>query len=77
MGQTVEKVNGTSRKRQDRRLEEDEFLFKSYEVDGLLKKVEERLTCRSKEIKRIGYIFSFEDTNKMFELSGLNFECVY
>ncbi|KAJ9101467.1 hypothetical protein QFC19_005243 [Naganishia cerealis] len=75
VGQTVKKSMGpVENDKITISLKEDEFLFKSYEVDGLLKKVE-RLTCRSKEIKELVAYFSL-DTNKMFELSGLNFECV-
>lgn len=75
VGQTVKKSLGpVENDKITISLKEDEFLFKSYEVDGLLKKAE-RLTCRSKEIKELVAYFSL-DTNKMFELSGLNFECV-
>lgn len=75
VGQTVKKSLGpVENDKITISLKEDEFLFKSYEVDGLLKKAE-RLTCRSKEIKELVAYFSL-DTNKMFELSGLNFECI-
>lgn len=75
VGQTVKKSLGpVENDKVTISLKEDDFLFKSYEVDGLLKKAE-RLSCRSKETKELVAYFSL-DTNKMFELSGLNFECV-
>ncbi|RLV85862.1 Heat shock protein 70 [Meyerozyma sp. JA9] len=75
VGQTVKKSLGpVENDKVTISLKEDDFLFKSYEVDGLLKKAE-RLSCRSKETKELVAYFSL-DTNKMFELSGLNFKCV-
>lgn len=75
VGQTVKKSLGpVENDKVTISLKEDDFLFKSYEVDGLVKKAE-RLSCRSKETKELVAYFSL-DTNKMFELSGLNFECV-
>lgn len=55
-------------------LKEDDYLFKAYEIEGLLKK-DEKMTCRSKEEKELAAYFAL-DNNKMFDLSAMMIECV-